>query len=256
MPASLAADLAKIDRTIRKEPVYRTKAPMYGLLAFGPEGKDRVWLVRDGDTLYVDRNGNGDLTEPGEKVAAEKKPGRDLEEEGGDFDIGDVTVGGRTHKALAVSFLPLRQYADRGLPGVKAALAKDPKALAVRISADVAVPGIKGGSLGGRLAFTAGPADPVGVLLFAATPAEAPVVHLGGPLRVTFEGERPSLRVSRTSELMLLVGTQGVGPGTFAMLDYEGTVPVTAMPVADVSLPPAKPGAPSLRERWEIKERC
>ncbi len=33
------------------------------------------WLVRDGDTLYVDRNGNGDLTEPGEKVAAEKWPG-------------------------------------------------------------------------------------------------------------------------------------------------------------------------------------
>jgi hypothetical protein len=37
MPASPAADLAKIDRTIRKEPVYRTKAPKYGLLAFGPQ---------------------------------------------------------------------------------------------------------------------------------------------------------------------------------------------------------------------------
>jgi hypothetical protein len=80
------------------------------------------------------------------------------------------------------------------------------------------------------------------VLLFATTPAEAPVIHLGGPLQVTFEGERPSLRVGRTSELMLLVGTQGVGPGTFAMLDYEDTVPATAKPLADVSLPSAKPG--------------
>jgi hypothetical protein len=256
MPASLATDRTKIDRTILKEPAYRTKAPKYGLLAFGSEGKDRVWLVRDGDTLYVDRNGNGDLTEPGEKVAAEKKPGRKLEEEGGDFNVGDVTVGGRMHKALAVSFLPLRQYADRWWPGVKAALAKDPKALAVRINADVAVPGIKGGSLGGRLAFTAGPADRAGVLLFAATPAQAPVALLGGPLQVTFEGERPSLRVGRTNGLTVVVGTQGVGPGTFAMLDYEDTVPASAKPVADVLLSSAKPGAPPLREKWEIKERC
>ena len=60
----------KIDRTPSKEPAYRSKAPKYGLLVFGPEGKDRVWLVLDGDTLYVDRNGNGDLTEAGEKVTA------------------------------------------------------------------------------------------------------------------------------------------------------------------------------------------
>ena len=40
----------------------------YGLLMFGPEGKDRVWIVLDGDTLYVDRNGNGDLTEANENI--------------------------------------------------------------------------------------------------------------------------------------------------------------------------------------------
>src|SRR4051812_29976418 len=81
-----------------KEPAYQTKAPKYGLLRFGPKGEDRVWLVLDGDTLYVDRNGNGDLTEPGDKVAAEKRPGRDPGESGRSFDVGDVTVGGRTHK--------------------------------------------------------------------------------------------------------------------------------------------------------------
>src|SRR5690242_18331473 len=90
----------KIDRTILKEPAYRTKAPRYGLLLFGPEGRDRVWLVLDGDTLYVDRNGNGDLTEPGEKVAAEKRPGSDPAEDGHSFNVGNLTVGGRTHKGL------------------------------------------------------------------------------------------------------------------------------------------------------------
>lgn len=63
-----AADLTKIDRTIAKEPVYKHK-PKYCLLVFGPEAKTRVWLVVDGDVLYVDRNGNGDLTERDEKVS-------------------------------------------------------------------------------------------------------------------------------------------------------------------------------------------
>src|SRR5262245_54219874 len=61
-----ATDLSKIDRTIAKEPAYKSK-PKYCLLVFGPQAKTRVWLVLDGDTLYADRNGNGDLTEEGER---------------------------------------------------------------------------------------------------------------------------------------------------------------------------------------------
>jgi hypothetical protein len=51
---SFAVDLTKVDRTIVKEPSYKSK-PKYCLLVFGPEAKTRVWLVQDGDTLYVDR---------------------------------------------------------------------------------------------------------------------------------------------------------------------------------------------------------
>ena len=58
-----AADLAKIDRTIKAEPKYSGQ-PRYCLLVIGSDAKHRVWIVQDGDTLYVDRNGNGDLTEP------------------------------------------------------------------------------------------------------------------------------------------------------------------------------------------------
>jgi hypothetical protein len=63
-----AADLSKIDRTLVKEPRYKGK-PGYCLLVFGADAKTRVWLVKDGDTLYLDRNGNGDLTEDGERLA-------------------------------------------------------------------------------------------------------------------------------------------------------------------------------------------
>src|SRR5437870_13912675 len=64
-----AADLSKIDRTIGKEPVYESESkPKYCLVVFGPEAKTRVWLVLDGDVLYVDRNGDGDLTGKDERI--------------------------------------------------------------------------------------------------------------------------------------------------------------------------------------------
>src|SRR5262249_20682043 len=66
-----AADLSKIDRSISKEPAYQTKSPKYCLLVFGMDANYRVWLVLDGDTLYVDRNGSGDLTEPGKSTKVE-----------------------------------------------------------------------------------------------------------------------------------------------------------------------------------------
>lgn len=105
----VSADLAtangpqKVERTIKKEPAYRSKAPRYGLLAFGPSPAERVWLVCDGDLIYVDRNGNGDLTEPGEKVAADKPRAGFTEEEGYTFSVGDVSLGGRTHKGCSPS---------------------------------------------------------------------------------------------------------------------------------------------------------
>jgi hypothetical protein len=42
-----AADLARVDRSIRREPAYRS-SPHYCLLVFGPKAEHRVWLVLDG----------------------------------------------------------------------------------------------------------------------------------------------------------------------------------------------------------------
>jgi hypothetical protein len=81
----------------RKEPPYQTKAPRYCLAVFGPRAELRVWLVLDGRALYADRNGNGDLTEPGERVAPEEVSdnGRHL-----DFETFDVAgpFGGPTYR--------------------------------------------------------------------------------------------------------------------------------------------------------------
>jgi hypothetical protein len=66
-----AVDYDTIGRKLVKEPAYQTKNPRYGLLLFGPEAKVRVWVVLDGEVLYVDRNGDGDLTAENERFAKE-----------------------------------------------------------------------------------------------------------------------------------------------------------------------------------------
>ena len=163
LSAGLAgAQPPKIDRSIAREPVYQTKAPKYGLLVFGPEAKDRVWLVLDGDTLYVDRNGNGDLTEPGEKIAATKAERRDSETDRLSFEVSELTVGGRVHKGLSVDFTPLKIFTSgwrSELPAVKAALAKDSKAAVAGVFLDVDVPGMKGAGIRGRLTMSAASFD-------------------------------------------------------------------------------------------------
>jgi hypothetical protein len=63
-----AVDLTKIHRTIVREPKYQSQ-PHYALLVFGAKAQRRAWLVIDGDSVaYIDRNGNGDLTDTADRV--------------------------------------------------------------------------------------------------------------------------------------------------------------------------------------------
>ncbi len=60
-------DLSKVDRSIRREPVWTSEKPQYCLFVVSAE--KHVWFVVDGDDLFMDINGNGDLTEPDEKLS-------------------------------------------------------------------------------------------------------------------------------------------------------------------------------------------
>ena len=68
--------------------------------------------------------------------------------------------------------------------------------------------------------------------------------------------ELPTLRAGRGSEMHLVVGSPGIGPGTFATLGYEKTIPRNLSPVVELRLPPTMPGGSPVREKFEIKERC
>jgi hypothetical protein len=217
-----------------------------------------VWLVHDGDTLYVDRNGNGDLTEPGEKVAAKQDKHGDPDSQRYQFQVGELALGGRLHKELTVETVPIAQYTDavKNTPNAKAAVAADPKAIAYYLSLNVEKPGFKGMGVGGRVITIVGPRDPTGTLIFAATPAAAPVIHIDGPLHISCEDERPSLKLDRDNDFVLIVGAPGHGPGTFAMLAYEETIPAKATPRLECVWPGARKSDPPARQLFELKERC
>jgi hypothetical protein len=198
-----AVDLKKIDRTIAKEPAYKSN-PKYCLLVFGPEAKMRVWLVLDGDTLYADRNGNGDLTEEGERFLPTQeylaRRGRRV------WRVGDVaTLGGKViYKELSVADLVASEdrFQGRGL-GVS-----------------VKVP------LGSTWSFqSAGslvhPTEGQ-TLRFAERPEDAPVIHFGGPLRIMLmEPERftRGVQAGQRYELQARVGTPGLSKDTAAIID-------------------------------------
>ena len=104
---SLAAQLPDPAQVPCKLPRLESKAPRYALLAFGPKAERRSWIVLDGRTIYVDKNSNGDLTEPGDRIATpriEKLKNRFVRESF-TYNVGKLpaTKGGRAYQRLEVS---------------------------------------------------------------------------------------------------------------------------------------------------------
>ncbi len=248
----LAIDLAKIDRPAIKLPELRSGAARYCLLVFGPGAAKRVWLVHDGDRLYVDRNGNGDLTEPGETVAADaisSKPAEGVFS----FKAGDVPDADGTHKELNVAWTKIDHMKDL-VPLISERLQRDPQFRGCWISLDVAMPGHHGQGIGGRVNQSATINDCHGLLEFAARVEDAPIIQFGGPWEVTFPG-RDTWRAGRKNEVYLVVGTKGVGPGTTACVAYENVIPAGLKPKLEVTYPSADGKTPLVRT-YELTRRC
>jgi hypothetical protein len=207
-------DLLGIDRAIAKEPAYRSK-PENCLLVFGLDAKTRIWLVRDGDALYVDRNGNGDLTEKGERQAGTTYP------DGLKWDIGDIVEGdGNTrHSALRV-------WWRRGAYPVH-----------LRTAAGMQQ------EVGNEM----------GRLRFAERVQDAPIVHLAGPLTFLLPENREKrleLVPGKEAHFIALLGTPGLGSGAAAYgyaEDFENPGGVKMVVEADF---PGQAGGTTVRVRY------
>ena len=234
-----AVDLQKIDRSIRKEPVYQSENPQYCLLVFGPKANVRVWLVADGDGLYVDRNGNGDLTDPDER-----------------FNPDSVfhDMSGRPEVKLMRSFflrLPNDFQTSRSChahPNVFGLIVE--QSIPVDDREDASVKRVR------KRPFRVCIGDPRcgqdSTLAFASRPADAPILYVDGPLHLDLHRYSDTLHRGETRWLEV----QGLNPGlgaTFRLELPEGMNDIH--PVAEIECPPRWPGAEPIRFRIELPGR-
>lgn len=256
-------DLTKLDRTFRKEPEYRTKSPRYCLLVFGPEARTKVWLVLDGNSLYVDRNGNGDLTEPGERTTVPEFKSSDhpLYDGTREVNVGSVQDGKLVHTELTFSQVRYRKTLGKLEADQQSRVAEwqsvldkihrqVPDGMSDTLTVKVAGPGPQDSTL-----WTAW-IDHQGPLRFGDSPRAAPVVHFGGPLTMIVN---PLVKIrpdpGPDDQFAVQFGTTGVGRGSFAYSAYD-RVPKGMFPVAELEYPPVRAGAAPVEERYELKERC
>jgi hypothetical protein len=234
------------------EPTYQSGAPKYCLLTFGPAAETGVWLVHDGDALYVDRNGNGDLTDPNDRVAADERQSTPADGQFA-FVVGDLRDGDLTHKDLRVAVMRLDHLADR-YESIRKVLESTPDARFYMVSMDIDMPGRHGAGIGGRVPQTAA-GDASGFLRFADAAGDAPLINFGGPWQITLSEPLP-LTIGRQVDAYLAVGTPGIGAGTTAFVGYEELIPPGLAPRIEVTFPPTSPDAAPYKELFELRHRC
>lgn len=237
-----AADLGAIDRSIGKEPAYQSKNPEYCLLVFGLEAKTRVWVVLDGDVLYLDRNGNGNLTDPGERIA----PREVLRRPEGRVDVElmrifelvgwappappILTCGPEVNWFYLFQLVPRDDYHERDW--VKFYQEK-PFDFAVTTRTKCA----ERARLG-----------------FGQRPQDAPVLHFDGPRSLSLSERWPmTFRRGEITHLAVELTTPGLN--AVVKTDHH-EIPPEIHPVAEIAFPPAAPGEEPARLRVELKERC
>lgn len=259
--AAVAADLAKVDRTIKTEPAYRSP-PKYCLLVFGPEAAHRVWLVLDGDVLYVDRNGNGDLTEDGERV--EWPPGWDStpQAKARTVEAGKISVGGLTHADLTVSQTAHRRVAvapagqsEKWQPYLDSVWRQVPDGVTyfVSLKLDPRCYGTFAEKVGPLVPHVAW-LDEHGHLAFADR-HHAPVLHFGGPLTLRVHHVDRLRRGDEPGNMIMFLGTNGHGRGTFVLMHHD-LVPKDVHPVAEIRFPPKAPHQAPVTRTYVLKQRC
>jgi hypothetical protein len=224
-----ALEFDKLDRRIAKEPVYKSR-PLYALALLGADASTHVWMVLDGERLYVDKNCNGDLTDDGPptelkdtKTEPATFPLIDVSPDGGKSIYKfDVTLWSRPSGAVSASDEPFNQSVHVTFPD-------------------------------GRWYGAWG--DHLNHLIFAASAKDAPVLHFGGDLRMGFEIRKPLEREADGIKLSACVGTPGSCRGAWVHLMYK-TIPLGVFPKVVMELPPEKPGGPPVRLEFALKERC
>lgn len=251
-------DLTEIDRTIQKEPVYKS-TPRYALLVFGLRAEHRAWFVVDGDDVaYIDRNGNGDLTDPNERIELDRAAtdGIHLAETPSVkamhvFQIGNV-AGSVLNFQL---WVPNPEYD----PSKDVTLKDHPKIQAYR--KDLRERDWLNGSLH-RVATDRMQAQVP--LVLTAKPADAQIYHLLGPLTIDLKwGERQRLEPwPKKTVFDIHIGSRNLPPRNWRHSGFDfaplttSEVPVDVHPLVTFEYPAAGSDGKPLHQILSLDERC
>src|SRR5262245_10465994 len=227
-------DYSKMERSIAKEPKY-VAAPRYALFVFDPQGKFRAWAVLDKskadlpyyDVLYLDKNGNGDLTEPGERFAGtydEKLKNLTIR-------VGNLTVPGTKLTHTDLRFLTVEPH---GYEGIWFGMKWDGKV------------GVDGGYGKDGTVLTAYAASADKAQVLRPTPL--------GPLSFRFWDAEVALPIGKARDVQFGVGNPGSGPDTFCAVSDDYLVPGKDVLVA--TLIAKDRDGKEVRSRSEIKKHC
>jgi hypothetical protein len=220
-------------------------------LVFGPERQQRVWMVLDGATLYVDLNGNGDLTEPDERLEPiHPKDGIYRTVNPGSHEVMEVRLA--DPGALQIFEFTVRAGAT-ATSKFQLHLWTYASWLTSRWSY-------------GLLLRQEGRGQGQTPLVFMPKPADAHVCALDGPL--TFVVRMPQHQVLRRGEdgcdlafQIAVMGRSPRGDDPFferAFFNPLGTkeVPQGAYLDVEIEYPGNRPHAPPLHRRYLLKQRC
>jgi hypothetical protein len=191
----------------------------------------------------LDRDGNGDLTDQGEQIAAQEvlrdaqaRPDEEVMRhfERNCWKAGEepiLTCGPEVQWFYILQIVPRADGQDQGW--VKFWQEKP---------FDLAVTTKTGYAQRAQVRFATGP-------------QEAPILHFDGPRRFVLSDKagQPHFRPGESSGLFVELHTQGLN-GT--VRTESSGAPENIHPVAEIEFPPGRPGDDPIRIRVELTERC
>ncbi len=211
-----------IERRLVREPKYQS-TPRYAVLIVGTESKAPVWIVHDGQRLYIDKNGNRNLTDDGAPLVPPQKRSLDNNR----WDQRYVLDAWKQADGSLVRDFQLRHwnYADP----------EDQYGLSLTVN--------------DRVPMYAG-----WNALLATSAKAAPVIHFGGPLVPKMLRYKEFVLGTKPERFSIAFTTPRESKLAAARLSIDALPPVEK-PTAVINWPVAKGAAP-LQTTHVLTERC
>ncbi len=239
-----------IDRSILHEPNYES-TPKYGLLLIGARGESKVWMVEDGRRLYLDKNGNGDLTDDGPPI----EPSEIRKLSGGRWDFNYLLDRFTTSDGSHVLDFNLRRWnygAQNDRYGLSLALESEPGKLSTNTlrMKEIQFDEETTFSLSERVPMYAGWFGS----FWASNPADAPIVHFGGPLTPKLLRAKEFVIGSEQRRFSLAFINPGSSTGTASRLSIDA-LPEHVIPEVTIQWPTDSEGQ-VLKTSHDLTSRC